>query len=108
MDYDLSAMESRVRHDLRSPIANISMIASTVNDLGDSLGETAISRLRDRVRVELEELDSRLATHNVVLDDGGFRKAADVFLSDSYQKEAADSLLRACNELLGSMGAPNA
>ncbi|MCA1838816.1 MAG: hypothetical protein ABR507_02155 [Actinomycetota bacterium] len=93
-------MESKVRHDLRHPIATISMIASTLAEFGDSVdGETA-SMYGEQVSREIKGFADKMKQHSVAFDTEKLEQAASLFVDDPSVATRAAGLEAECRKLL--------
>lgn len=95
-------MESKTRHDLRHPLATISMIASTIAAFGDEVGGETVDQYRNQVVRERDDLKRLLHEHRVSLSLRQFDRLVDGF-SASPTQEIAKSLDEICHELIASL-----
>lgn len=98
-------MESQARHDVRHPLATISMIASTVSEFGTAIDSDTLDEYRLRIGSELESLASQLKLHDVDMDIGELEKAAQAFVADMEDVTAASSVAEVCGVLLEELKA---
>ena len=83
-------MESRLRHDLRHPVATISMIASTVVAFTDGLDTDTIRTYRVQVRAEVARLRELSQQNELDLDLSVLESAAEAFCNQSSAQMAAE------------------
>jgi K+-sensing histidine kinase KdpD len=93
-------MDRRARHDLRQPIATMSMIASTLAQLGGAVDQKTKSSYREQVEVELKRLDDLIANYEDAIDLDPLKQAAARFVEDVDDLERANDLQVQCEILL--------
>jgi signal transduction histidine kinase len=97
------AMDRRTRHDLRQPIATMSMIASTLAQLGESVGAETKNSYREQVGVELERLDELIRDHRASIDASNLKDAAMRFVENVDDPERSRDLQTQCEALLEAL-----
>ncbi len=92
-------MESKIRHDLRHPLATISMIASTMAAFGDEVDHGSIEIYRKQVVIELDELTRLVREHAVTLPLQELTERVGRFSADPISG-IAQSLDDTCHSLI--------
>lgn len=95
-------MESKTRHDLRHPLATISMMASAIASFGDQIGADTIDSYRDQVLLERDQLKEVMAQHGLSLSLGQLEESLAEFCANPTP-EAARSLDRTCHDLIAQL-----
>lgn len=95
-------MESKIRHDLRHPLATISMIASTMAAFGDEVDHASIEIYRRQVVIELDELTRLVREHAVTLPLNELTELVDGFSADPTST-IAQSLDETCHSLVSRL-----
>ncbi len=93
-------MDRQARHDLRQPIATMSMIATTLAQFGEEVDEETKSAYRAQVQVELERLNELLEKHGVDMAVDELRGAARQFLERVDDPDRGFELEQQCSALL--------
>jgi signal transduction histidine kinase len=96
-------MDRRARHDLRQPIATMSMIASTLAQLGGTVDQKTKSAYREQVEVELERLDGLVGSFGAPIDLEPLKLAAARFVEDVDDLERSNDLQAQCELLLKTL-----
>lgn len=94
------SMESRLRHDLRHPLATISMIASALAEFGDTVDDQQVTRYHTQVKVELESLHSLVEENKVELSFSELEQRIGDFLASPGSADAASALDEACRTVM--------
>ncbi len=103
-------MDRQARHDLRQPIATMSMIATTLAQFGEGVDEETKSAYRAQVEVELERLNELLEKYGVVMAVDELTGAARKFLESVDDPARGLELEKQCSVLLlglSKKGAPD-
>ena len=93
-------MESKTRHDLRHPIATISMIASTMAEFGATVDADTARMYGDQVIAEVGSFRLKMREHAIDLDVAALERAAAEFARDPLSSESSSSLDVQCKALL--------
>ena len=93
-------MDRRARHDLRQPIATMSMIASTLAQLGGAVDQKTKSSYREQVEVELGRLEGLVGSFEASIDLEPLKLAAARFVEDVDDLERSNDLQAQCELLL--------
>ena len=93
-------MDRRARHDLRQPIATMSMIASTLAQLGGAVDQNTKSSYREQVEVELGRLNGLVRSLGAQIDLEPVRLAAARFVEDVDDVQRSSDLQAECESLL--------
>ncbi|MEO7804653.1 MAG: hypothetical protein ABIS18_10075 [Actinomycetota bacterium] len=94
-------MDGRIRHDIRHPVATISMIASTMAAFAGNVDLDTLETYRAQVKDELVSLRQITDTHGVSLDLDELAKTVDGFVEGLPQ--SAEDLHQACQRVLVEM-----
>lgn len=94
-------MDGRIRHDIRHPVATISMIASTMAVFEGNLDGKTLSAYCDQVRDELTSLIRTADEHGVALELDDLAKAVDRFVLGLPQ--ASEQLNEACQGVIAQI-----
>lgn len=97
------AMDRRARHDMRQPIATMSMIASTLAQLGETVDQKTKSSYREQVEVELGRLDGLVGSFEAPIDLEPLKLAAARFIEDVDDAKRSSDLQAECEFLLKAL-----
>jgi len=93
-------MDRRARHDLRQPIATMSMIATTLAQFGEEVDDETKGAYRAQVEMELGRLDELLEKYGVDMALEGLRRAARSFLEGVDEPARGREMENECSVLL--------
>lgn len=94
-------MDGRIRHDIRHPVATISMIASTMAVFEGNVDPGTLATYRGQVTDELSSLRRLADMHGVTLDLDDLSKAVESFLEGHPRSH--DELYEACQRVIVQM-----
>lgn len=99
-------MESKLRHDLRHPVATISMIASTMAAFGDDIDTGTVDSYLGQIQVERSRLAELVGPLRIDLSE--FDEAVRAFRAKPTSKSLATYLDRVAQDLIGTLSSDDA